>query len=169
MAIKFRKDTRANLAAATPDDETIIILTDSGNRGLAIGTGAQGGQVLGDVTTTGAQTLTNKTIGAATLSGVLDGDGNEVARNITRVVTGVSGTLTIGDHSGCLLVTSGNVTVPTTTGFHAVIVAGGAHTVTFNSTVSPAMVSGDVMTVFVQSATVIQAVLTAAANKVAFT
>jgi hypothetical protein len=58
--------------------------------------------------------------------------------------------------------------VPTTTGFHAVIVAGGAHTVTFNSTVSAAMASGDVMTVFVQSATVIQAVLTAAANKVAF-
>jgi hypothetical protein len=48
MAIKFRKDTRANLAAATPDDETIILLTDSGNRGLAIGTGALGGQVIGD-------------------------------------------------------------------------------------------------------------------------
>ena len=48
MAIKFRKDTRANLAAATPDDETIILLTDIGNRGLAIGTGAQGGQVIGD-------------------------------------------------------------------------------------------------------------------------
>jgi hypothetical protein len=120
------------------------------------------------VTTTATQTLTNKTIGAATLSGTLNGGSQEIARNRTRVVTGVSGTLTTGNHSGCLLVTSGNVTVPTTNGFHAVIVAGGAHTVTFNSTVSAAMASGDVMTVFVQSETVIHAVLTAAANKVAF-
>jgi hypothetical protein len=65
-------------------------------------------------------------------------------------------------------VTSGNVTVPTTTGFHAVIRAGGAHTVSFNSTTSAAMADGDIMTVFVQSSTVIHAVLTAAANKVAF-
>jgi len=50
MAIKFRKDTRANLAAATPDDETIIILSDIGNGGLAIGTGAQGGLIVGEGT-----------------------------------------------------------------------------------------------------------------------
>jgi hypothetical protein len=47
MGIKFRKDTRANLASATPDDETIILLTDEGNEGLAIGTGSEGGLIIG--------------------------------------------------------------------------------------------------------------------------
>jgi hypothetical protein len=47
--------------------------------------------------------------------------------------------------------------------------AGGAHTVAFNSTTSAAMAAGDIMTVIVQSTSVMQAVLTAAANKVAFT
>jgi hypothetical protein len=40
--------------------------------------------------------------------------------------------------------------------------------VTFNSTESAAMANGDIMTMFVQSSSIIHAVLTAAANKVAF-
>jgi hypothetical protein len=71
-----------------------------------------------------------------------------------------------------VLVTSGNITVPNAAGdvgFSCVLIAGGAHTVTFNSTVSAAMAAGDVMTVLVESTTVIHAVLTASANKVAFT
>lgn len=83
-------------------------------------------------------------------------------------LTSVSGSLSVATHSGRGLVTSGNVTVPTTAGFNAVIVAGGAHTVTFNSLTSAAMAAGDVMTVEVQSSTVIKAVLTAAADLVAF-
>jgi len=53
-------------------------------------------------------------------------------------------------------------------GFTAVIVAGGAHTVSFNSTTSAAMAAGDVMTVMVQSTSVMQAVLTPSASKVTF-
>ena len=99
-------------------------------------------------------TLTNKTL---------------TAPGVTRgVLTSVSGSLTSATHSGRMLVTSGSVTVPTDAGFNAVIVAGGAHTVTFNSLVSAAMATGDVMTVEVQSSTVIHAVLTPAASKVAF-
>lgn len=88
---------------------------------------------------------------------------------VSDVVTSVTGTLTTIAHSGNILVTSGNVTVPTTAGFNAVLVAGGAHTVTFNSTTSAAMAAGDVMTLFVESGTVIHAVLTASADKVSFT
>lgn len=88
-----------------------------------------------------------------------------------EVKTSVTGALTTDSHSGHVLVTSGNVTVPNAAGdvgFTAVIVAGGAHTVTFNSTTSAAMSAGDVMTVVVQSATVIKAVLTEAADLVTF-
>lgn len=83
-------------------------------------------------------------------------------------VSSVNGALTVDDHSGRGLITSGNVVVPTTAGFHAIIKAGGAHTVSFNGTTSAAMAAGDVMTVEVQSATVIIAVLTAAADLVTF-
>lgn len=102
------------------------------------------------------------------LGGDLDGQGNEVANYTNAVVGSVSGTLTVGAHSGNVIVTSGNVTVPTTAGFTCVIIAGGAHTVTFNSTTSAAMAAGDVMTVVVEDATTIHAVLTAAADKVSF-
>jgi hypothetical protein len=99
--------------------------------------------------------------------------GATIGSYITPPVTGVSGTLTKADHAGRWIVTSGNVTVPngeSDVGFSAVIVAGDdAHTVTFNSTVSAAMAAGDMMTVYVQSTTVIHAVLTASANKVTFT
>ena len=79
-----------------------------------------------------------------------------------------TGTLTTTAHSGNYLETSGNVTVPTTAGFHCVLLAGGAHTVTFNGTTSAAMATGDLMTLFVEDSTNIHAVLTASADKVTF-
>lgn len=97
-----------------------------------------------------------------------DFNGNQVEGFVNKVVTGVTGTLTIAEHSGNILKTSGNVTVPTTAGFNAVIIAGGAHTVTFNSLTSAAMATGDIMSVIVESSTVIHAVLTPSASKVAF-
>lgn len=102
------------------------------------------------------------------LGGDLDGQGNEIANYTNAVVTSVSGTLTTAAHSGNVIKTSGNVTVPTTAGFTCTIIAGGAHTVTFNATTSAAMATGDVMTVVVESSTVIHAVLTASADKVSF-
>ena len=109
------------------------------------------------------------TVGANVFTGTQDFNAQQVEGFANKVVTSVTGTLTMADHSGNVLVTSGNVTVPTTAGFNAVIIAGGAHTVTFNSTTSAAMATGDVMTVVVESGTVIHAVLTAAADKVSFT
>lgn len=159
----------AKLAAGNPQVATLELGHASDTTLARASAGVVNLEGVPIVTTTATQTLTNKTLGAATLSGTLDGDGQEIARNLTRVVTSVSGTLTIGDHSGCVLVTSGNVTVPTTAGFNAVIIAGGAHTVSFNSTTSAALASGDLMTVVVQSSTVIHAVKTAAADKVSFT
>jgi hypothetical protein len=107
-------------------------------------------------------------LGANTFTGTQDFNGQQVEGMLNKVVTSVTGTLTTTAHSGNVLVTTGSVTVPTTAGFNAIIVAGGAHTVTFNATTSAAMAAGDIMTVAVQSATVIQAVLTAAADKVTF-
>lgn len=98
----------------------------------------------------------------------LDLKGFEIEGHRSKVVTD-GGTLTMAEHSGNVIVTNANVTVPTTTGFNCVLVAGGAHTVTFNSTTSDAMASGDMMTVVVQSGTVIRAVLTESANQVSFT
>jgi len=103
------------------------------------------------------------------LGGDLDGQGNKIANYTNAVVTTVSGTLTTTAHSGNIIKTSGNITVPTTAGFTCTVIAGGAHTVTFNATTSAAMAAGDVMTLFVESSTVIHAVLTASADKVSFT
>jgi hypothetical protein len=107
----------------------------------------------------------------AVLADLADCEGSTIANYRNGVSTAVSGSLTSAAHSGRVLVTSGNVTIPNAAddvGFNAVLVAGGAHTVTFDSRASPAMAAGDIMTVLVQSTTVIQAVLTAAANKVTF-
>ena len=102
----------------------------------------------------------------ATLAGAIIG-GYRVG-----VVSSVSGNLTTADHSGKHLVTSGNVTVPNAAGdvgFTAIIEAGGAHTVTFNSTTSAALATGDLMNVTVKSTSVIIARKSAAGAQVAFT
>lgn len=102
----------------------------------------------------------------------IDVDGQIIEGNRARVLTGVTGTLSKEIHSGRVLVLSGNVTIPNGAddiGFNATLIAGGAQTVTFNSTTSPAMAAGDVMTVVVQSTTVIKAALVAAADLVSFT
>jgi hypothetical protein len=110
-----------------------------------------------------------------TTAGIVPADGGLSGGAISEVraavATSVSGSLTTASHSGKVLVTSGNVTVPNASGdvgFNATLVAGGAHTVTFNSTTSAAMATGDIMSLFVQSTTVIRAVLVAAADQVAF-
>ena len=105
---------------------------------------------------------------APRLGGDLDGQGNEIANYINSVVTSASGALSVGVHSGNIVVTNGNVTVPATAGFTCTLIAGGAHTVTFNGNTSAAMAAGDVMTLFVESGTAIHAVLTAASGKVGF-
>ena len=133
------------------------------------GTTAQFNTALSDgsfATLAGTETLTNKTI---TMGGTLNVNGQQIEGYLNKVVSSVSGTLTAASHAGNVLITSGNVTVPTTAGFSCILIAGGAHTVTFNSTTSAAMAAGDLMTIAVQSGTVIHAVLTAAADKVSFT
>ena len=97
-------------------------------------------------------------------------DGNQIG-GFRNVVVSASGTLTKETHAGNIVVTTDNITIPNGAddiGFSCVLIAGGAHTVTFNSTTSAAMAAGDIMTVLVESTTVIHAVLTAAADKVAF-
>lgn len=118
-----------------------------------------------NITDDGAAAVT----GGNTYSGPQDYSGNTVEGYRAKVVTGVSGTLTAEEHSGNIIKTSGNITVPTSeTGFICTIIAGGAHTVTFNATTSAAMSAGDIMTVIVESATVIHASLLPAASKVVF-
>jgi hypothetical protein len=129
-------------------------------------------------TVTGLQTALDAKLALAggTLTGGLvlgtgasvNGGGKQIAHHLLAVVTSVSGTLTTTAHSGNVVVTSGNITVPTTAGFHCTVIAGGAHTITFNGTVCPAMAAGDVVSLLVQSATVIKAVKVAAANLLAF-
>lgn len=117
----------------------------------------------------GRTTLGAAALGANVFTGTQDFNGQQVEGNLSKVVTSVSGSLTAADHSGNVLKTSGNVTIPTTAGFNCILIAGGAHTVTFNSTTSAAMATGDVMTLVVESASIIHAVLTPAADKVSFT
>lgn len=94
--------------------------------------------------------------GAITHTGsdTIDFGGRVVQSNLGNTITSVTGTLT-NSHLGRMIVTSGNITVPTTTGFNVLVKAGGAHTITFNSTVTAAATTGQVCSVFVQSATVV--------------
>lgn len=104
----------------------------------------------------------------------LDLKGNQVEGFTNKVLT-ASGALTVAAHSGNVIVTSGNVTVPSAAGskgFTCTLIAGGAHTVSFNSTTSAAMAAGDLMAVVVEDdasgTPTIHAVLTEAADKVSF-
>ena len=124
------------------------------------------------IDSSGSLVIRDNTAGADRMklrtSGDIDFLGSTVASTLSKVVTSVSGTLTAATHSGNTLVTSGNVTVPTTAGFNCILIFGGAHTITFNLTTSAAMASGDIVSVVVQSATVIKASKIAAADLVAF-
>jgi hypothetical protein len=93
-------------------------------------------------------------------------EGTVVSGNLAGTGT-ATGTLTAAD-SGKVLRTTGNVKIPQTPGFNVTLVAGGAHTVTFGATTSPAMASGDLMSIVVDSTTAIHAVRTLAADKVGF-
>ena len=112
---------------------------------------------LGDGTTFENAPATRTALGAAgnPLTAPFDCAVQIVHSNLVSVVTSVSGTLTTAAHLGRMVVTSGNITVPTTTGFHCYVKAGGAHTITFNSTVTAAAATGQVCSVLVQSATVV--------------
>lgn len=129
--------------------------------------------VLGSFTTAQLNTAISDgsvaVLGANTFTGTQDFNGQQVEGMLNKVVATVTGTLTTTAHSGNILETSGNVTVPTTAGFNCILIAGGAHTVTFNATTSAAMATGDLMTIVVEDATTVHAVLTAAADKVTFT
>jgi len=109
-----------------------------------------------------------QSVGDITLSSELNGNGQIIGRYLGRVVTGVSGALTAAAHSGCILVTGGNVVVPKVTGFHAVVIAGGVHHIEFDSFDSPDLATGDIVKLWVQNATTIHAERTLVANKVAF-
>ena len=149
-------------AARTVLDDTTTgaMLTTLGAATSTQGTTADNALPKAGGTMTGALTLGS---GAS-----MDGGGKQVAGFISKVVTSVSGTLTVGAHSGNVCVTSGNVTIPTTTGFCCMLVLGGAHTITFNGNTNSDGASGDIVSLVVQSATVCQAVLVAAANKLTF-
>ena len=88
------------------------------------------------------------------------------------VVTGVTGVLTVADHSGNWLISTGaaTITVPNTVGFQCVIECGtgATNTVTFDGGASAAMAVGDIMTIAVSATGSCQAVLTSAADKVTF-
>lgn len=82
-----------------------------------------------------------------------------------------SGALTRATHGGRVVKTSGNITIPNAAGdvgMGGMIIGGGAHTITFNSLVSAALASGDIVSYYVESTTVIHAVKVLAANKVTF-
>jgi len=154
--------TLTNKTLTTPTID-LSGVTSAGD--LAVANGGTGAS-----TASGARTnLGAAALGANVFTGTQDFNGQQVEGMLNKVIGTVSGSLTAADHSGNILLTSGNVTVPTTAGFNCVLVAGGAHTVTFNATTSAAMAAGDVMTIIVEDSTTIHAVLTAAADKVSFT
>lgn len=79
-----------------------------------------------------------------------------------------TGALNFRDHNGRKVLTTGNVTIPTVEGMHGIIKAGGAHTITFNSTVSAALTAGDEAPYVVSGAgTTIDIHLTPTANRLA--
>lgn len=111
--------------------------------------------------------VTDALLSGATLNDDLDANSQSIIGLSADLIT-TGGALSVAAHSGAVILTNANVTVPTTAGFHCILIAGGAHTVTFNSTVSAAMASGDIMSVYVQSSTVIRARLSPVADQVAF-
>lgn len=102
------------------------------------------------------------------LLGNLNANGQKIYGNLADAAA-VSGTMSAASHSGKILRTAGNVTVPQTGGFNCTLISAGAHTVTFGATTSAAMAAGDIMSIIVDDTPAIHAVKTTAANKVSFT
>lgn len=74
-------------------------------------------------------------------------------------VVEATGALTYEEHHNKSVTTTGNVTIPTTSvGMAGKIVAGGAHTISFNSTTTAALSTGDIVAYHVTSATTIDLV-----------
>lgn len=69
-----------------------------------------------------------------------------------------SGTLVYETHHNANISTTGDVTIPTTVGMAGTITAGGAHTISFNSTTSAALSTGDIVAYLVTGATTINLV-----------
>jgi hypothetical protein len=101
------------------------------------------------------------------LQAALDING-QIARGNLAATGTVAGAMTAAGHSGRVLNTTADVTVPATRGFNVTLIAGGAHTVTYGATVSPAMAAGDIMSILVDDGPAIHASLLPATGKVAF-
>lgn len=110
--------------------------------------------------------------------GAINANFEEIDARATAALTPIvsaGGALTVAAHSGKIILTTANVTVPHAAGskgFHCTLIAGGAHTVTFNSTASAAMAAGDRMDIIVDDdasgTPSIIGRLTAVAGQVAF-
>ena len=170
----------AAIAGLTSAADQVPYFTGSGTAALTTVTSAARG-VLDDTTVAAMlASLGGLPLAGGTLTGALvlgsgatiDGGGKTIAHNLQSVVTGVSGTLTITAHSGNTIVTNGNITVPSTVGFHCTVILGGAHTITFANNGSPivsaALATGDIVSIVVQTITSIKAVRVLAANLLAF-
>ncbi len=150
--------------ALGPAGSTVTIIALPNNVVRVEGETAEARTLLNDLDANGNE-IQNVVLTGASLGDGFDANGQAITANLAGVVTSVSGALT-NAHLGRLIVTSGDITVPATEGFHCLVKAGGAHTVTFNSTVSAPMTSGDVYSIFVQSTAVI--IMTPGATPVAF-
>ena len=170
----------AAIAGLTSAADQVPYFTGSGTAALTTVTSAARG-VLDDTTVAAMlASLGGLPLAGGTLTGALvlgsgasiDGGGKVIQHNLQSIVTATAPlTLTITAHSGNTVVVnagSGTITIPTTAGFYCTLIAGVAHTITFNSTVSAAMAAGDIVSLVVQSGTVIHAIKVLAANKVAF-
>src|SRR5688500_9566221 len=108
----------SELATGPATDDEVIVKDTSDTTDDAVGTVKRHSvaNLLSSRLPLAGGTLT----GALVLGGgaSLDGGGKVIAHNLLSVVTGATGSLTITAHSGNACVTSGNVTIPTTTGFH---------------------------------------------------
>lgn len=79
-----------------------------------------------------------------------------------------TGSLTKATHGGRAVKTTGNVTIPNAAGdvgMGGIIILGGAHTISFNSTTTATLASGDVFTYYVESTTVLKRSLLASADQ----
>ena len=86
----------------------------------------------------------------------------------TRAGTTVASMTLANSDSGKIVTTTGNVVFPTSTGFNATLIMGGAHTVSNGTLTSPAFAAGDVVSVFNDLNGAPHAVRVLAANKVTF-